>query len=396
MSTPRTALALRALAFACPIAIAWWVSGLQAPQLDEHVHVAQVELLFERGLAIHERLTLLPGLHLVVAGVHALGPSALHAGRAVVVGFAMVMLLAGLGLARRIVPERAELRVLALAVFPLAAPLCAVFYTDVPGLACLLLAMLAIEAGAPGRASVAFAAMLALRHSLVAFVPFGFVASLRPEDDWRGWLRRAWPILVPALALGALLAGLGAATLGDARHHPGGLFAPNLPFAAVLALALFSPSHVRAAPRVVALVRRAPVACLVTVSLAGAIALLADATHPFNDPSLDRLLYVAWIDALFRSGPGRALMLLASAYVPLSFATWRWRLPRFAWLAPFAVLRLSMSWLVEPRYALPFLALVLLAREEEPRWLEALYVVAYAAGSLYLLHGMTVELWFPL
>ncbi len=385
-----------ALALAWTVGIARRASDL-APQLDEHVHLAQVQRLIEGSWDLHERLTVLPGLHALVAAVASLGGEPLGVGRAVVAGFAVAAWLAAFAVARREVPDRAGLRALAIATLPLAAPLGAVFYTDVPGLALLLASVWLARAGRPVASGLGAAAALLLRHSLVAYAPLVAALGVPPGASWREGLRRAAPILVVIVALGAALAGAGGVALGDRRFHGLGLHGANLPFAALLALVLLLPSHLRALGAVRDLVRHAPVACLVSASAGLALALGADATHPFNDPArVDHLLYVTWIDALFHTLGGRLALAAASVYVPLSFATWRWTAPRLGWLGPLVALRLGATWLVEPRYALAPLALVILFRPREPRWLEASYVLVYAGCSLWLVDGMVGERWFPL
>ena len=401
---------LVAAALAIPVAVYAWFSPTTSLQLDETVHFPQVELFLDHGLRTHPRLTMIPGLHLLVAVIEAaFGVRELWVAR-------LAGLLGGVGLvsgawwwARRLTPARVGWRSLQVAALPLVAPLYAVFYTDVVGVALLVAAAAALMMRRIGVAALLLFLMLAVRHSLVGFAAWLSLLSafacwketeMAEGADTRARVLRVARshavLLVPlgGFAVAAWL--MGGPSVGDTGFHPLSIHLANVPFSITIAGVLFAPSHLRAAPRVWALARARPwptALCIVGFALAAA---LSTADHPFNVATIDGTLPNRWIDALFRTSSGRMAMIALSAYVPLSLATWRWRVPGFATIFLLWFARMGASWLVEPRYTMPFVVFVLLAREEEPRWVEVAYVPAYAATTLYFVDGMIQNEWFPL
>lgn len=383
------------LALAVPIALfAWLQRERPEPLMDEGVHSGQVYLFLDEGWSPHPRLTMAPGMHAVAAAASAVsGVRALWLFRMVGLLGAIVFVVAGWLIARQLTPDRVAPRTLQLASLPLAAPLFPLFYTDLVGVGLLLVGYWASLRRRFGVAAVACGLMVAARHSLAGFVVW--LAVIGVAEAPRKW-RAVWPLAAPLTFFGALVLAMGGATFGDHEYHPEGLSGANLPFAALVGIVLLLPSHLRALPRVLALIRERSELAVVLAAIGACFAVGADADHPFNARHLDYTLYNRWVEWLFDTATGRALLFLGSVWAPLSFATFRWKVPAFAAVFALFAARMATSWLVEPRYALPFVALLLLTRDEEPTWLEWLPVPVYALGTVWLFSGMLTYEWFPL
>ena len=383
-----------AVAWLVPISLYVWVQQMPQPLLDEVVHAEQVELFLDEGWAPHPRLTMVPGLHVLAAGLAKLtGTRSLVLLRGIGLVGALAFLLAGWTLARRLTPGRVAPRTLQLATLPLAAPLFPLFYTDVIGAALLLGAYVATLRRRFVLAALACASMVLVRHSLAGFVVW--LALVGVSETPRRW-RSVLPLAAPLALFGALLLAMGGATFGDHEFHPEGLSAGNLPFAVTIGIVLFLPSHLLALPKVWALLRDRPELAAVLIAVGACLAVGATADHPFNARDIDYTLYNRWVEWLFDTATGRGVLFAASVWAPLSFATFGWRASCFPFLFALFAIRMASSWLVEPRYALPFAALVLVAREEEPPWLEWSSVPLYGLATVWLFSGAVSGQWFPL
>lgn len=382
------------VALLIPAALYLWLLSVPGPLLDEVVHAGQVDLFLDEGWVGHPRLTMVPGWHALASALAWItGVRSLALLRGLGALAATLWVLGGWWVARRLAPERAGVRTLQITTLPLAAPLFPLFYTDVVGGALLLLAFAATLRRRFGWAAAACVGMVLVRHSLAGFVAWlALVAAFDPSSRRRD----LWPFVVPLGLFGIMLASMGGASFGDHEFHPEGLTTGNLPFAALVAVVLLLPGHLRAIPRVLRLLRDRPELAIILVTLGACVAITAQADHPFNARDIDYTLYNRWVEWLFDTAGGRAVLFVASVYAPLSFATWRWKLPGFPLLFGLFVLRMASSWLVEPRYCVPFVALILLARDEEPGWLEWTYVPAYAVASYLFVAGAVSGEWFPL
>ncbi|MDY3642089.1 hypothetical protein QWT45_29825, partial [Escherichia coli] len=119
------------------------------------------------------------------------------------------------------------------------------------------------------------------------------------------------------------------------------------------------------------------------------------ADHPWNVPSPGTVMLLRneWLVWMKASGLHRVVCFLPVAWVVLSLAVTELKRPAFYLLYPCAILNLAPSWLVEPRYCLPFLVLFLLLRERRSPAVETANLVWSILVAGVLVAG-TARGWF--
>lgn len=390
-----------ALSVLSPLLLYAIVLVVDVPVLDEEVHRDQVRLFASGELSQHPRLPIVPGLHglaaavVVVTGVDSMWLLRLFGVAAAVAAIALFR-----ACARELRVPSPELRAAQLAVFPVVAPLFPLFYTDVASLALLLLALLCTLRQRHRAAAVALLLALLVRQDNVVWLPLFLVLAARPA---RGTPAR-WPELLalasPALAFAALVAIHGEIALGDRAFHPSAsIHGGNAIFGLALAAGLLLPT-VAAGVRAAAQDARArPLRALGIVAIVAGLAAIADADHPFNrrapgEP--EPMLYNHGVRALLDCGAGRLAGFVAGGVTALSLASVRWAHPALVWVLPLWAIRAAGSWLVEPRYAIFPLVVLLLGRPAQSRSVERALLVLYAAATLTMTLGMAFGRWVPL
>jgi alpha-1,2-glucosyltransferase len=215
--------------------------------------------------------------------------------------------------------------------------------------------------------------------------------SLRARETW-------WPALVRIAPLGMVLAAFavfvvvnGGVAIGDRDAHPGdGLHDGNILFGLFVAMVIFLPVHVAAAPAVIALARRHPIACpLAAVGVCAWFAGGFQVDHLFN------LLpgYLHNDVAVWLARPeNRVLLAVPVAWTALSlFALLDRGRENWAWVAA-TVLALAPHWMIEHRYGIVALALwQILRRPLDPatEWMLAVWVAGWGVAMLHLIRPGT-------
>ncbi len=363
---------------------------------DEYASLPQIQRFLAGDWSVQKNLAVPPVYHALVAGLARLfGVSSID-------GLRLISLLLSLPVvplfhlcARKIDPDSATVRTLQLLFLPILLPYLFLLYTDPLALLFLVFALCLALYDRPWLAGLAALLDVLVRQNQIVWVAWLFAWLYLRHEGARVSLAsaarhlvRCWTFcLVFVGFLVFLVVNRGRATLGQHEdfHRPG-LYAGNVFFALFLCSLLFLPVFLAGLPRTVRLLLRRPW-LLVGVGLLLLVFLTAfKVRHQSNDVSRypeflrNQLLALVMANLLTRT-----LFFAGIAFAVLSLAALPLQQP-WAWLIyPFWVLSVLPVELIEQRYSLAGVVLLLLFRKAEGPLVEALLLgwwVLLSAGAL--------------
>ena len=347
--------------------IAFFVFADNEPRWDERAHWRQIELFVRRDWSMEPSITTLPGYHALIAlAAWFMGNARLPSVRLVQFEIALATIVAFFFLARRRDPAWATPKTLQFVFLPLLFPLFFMIYTDVASLGFVLLTALAASAGRYPASGVLGLAACLVRQNNIVWVALAFTQGYVADHGWR-WpsrvstLLRYAPVLLSAVVIAGWLAfNRGQVAAGDVKAHPLGTpHLGNVFFMLFLAGILFLPLWWGYRKETWDRLRRPAMWAVLAVTLALFWFGFA-ADHPYNEESgFVRNQILMWATA---TRTHSLIFFLPIAVACLSLPSVR--LARAGWLVyPATVAFLLPSWLIEQRYYLIPLALLLADRE---------------------------------
>lgn len=322
-------------------------------------------------------------------------------------GTRLLSLLVSLGcvpaafrIVRYLGPTDASLRVAQLLFLPVLIPFLFLLYSDSLGLLFVLLALgLALDGCVWGAALASIIGMM-VRQTHVCWMIFAFALPYVREYGWRlereavlGHLRRGWLFLLGFAGFALFVLVNGGVALGDRQQHPSFRFhSDSVLFSLFLVFVVCLPLHVANLPAIGRLVRARPWWLLVVAGLFSLLWFGARFDHPYNQWS--HCLRNKVLNCVAGSDWSRALFFLAVALATLSLAVTRLRESSASLLYPLAVLSVALSWLIDPRYAMPGLALFILLRESRSRTVEWMSLAWSVLLSVVVLDGTFRQAFF--
>lgn len=369
---------------------AFFVFADNEPMWDERAHWRQIELFVQREWRMEPSITTLPGYHgLIALAAWFMGTARLPSVRLVQFEIALCTIVAFFFLARRRDPGGATPKTLQFVFLPILFPLLFMVYTDVASLLFVLLTALAASAHRYPAAGVLGLVSCVVRQNNVVWTALTFAQAYVADHGWRrpfsvrGVLRYTPVFLSGGAVVGWLVFNRGQVAAGDVAAHPLGTpHLGNVFFMLFLAGVLFLPLWWGYRKQTWARMRRLPAwAILATVFVVFWFGFAAD--HPYNEEhGFLRNQILAWAVA---SPTHRLAFFLPIALTCLSLPSLR--LSPAGWLVyPATVAFLLPSWLIEQRYYLIPLALLLADREPlDPRveWTQVGFA-AVLSGAVFV------------
>lgn len=361
---------------------------------DEVVHFQQIDLFRVGDLHIVDAfLTVIPGYHLVVAGVLRLtGADSLGAARLVNAAFGLFAIGGFFALRRAANPASAGLATAQFAVLPILAPFFFLVYTDVLSLALVLWATVASMRGRHVASALILLCALGVRQTNVVWTLLlmattaSSVHAERPQRPWVMWMRPLLPYCLPVAAFLAFWCWNGSISLSKTQailHPDFSLHIGNASLALFLVGALF-PLHAALALRdFAAAVARRRALLLVPLIAFVAVCWLFHVDHVYNfaDPAV--FVRNALLLAVDRSPIWRVVFGLIASIGACVLVTTRLRPAFAAWLYPISLAALSAAWLIDQRYALVPLSLWLAFREHREPMVEWITLEFWLVLAVY-------------
>lgn len=360
------------------------------PLVDERFHVAQESLFFHGQWRLLPELAMIPGYHLLLAGVmHFLGTNALDAARIVHSIFCLTAVAGFFALRRRLWPGTETIASAQFLSLPLLATLPFVIYTDVPAVSLLLWATWAAVARRTILCALLLCALVLVRQHEFLWSVFLIALVARPTagwsalpQQWRAAFISALPLICPIVLFLAYWRWNGTISLSPALAsvHPDLTLHTGNVLVSVLILGLLLP--VQTTKGVLSFAREVPAKpWLLLAPICGFLAFwfALQVDQPFNGTLAVYLhqwaptrVSAALIVAAATCYLPRVALRPADAGVPLVIVS---------------VSFLAASWLVEPRYLIAPISLWLAMRQQEQTWIELVtlvYWLVLAAVMVFL------------
>jgi len=369
--------------------------------LDEKPHYARI-LAIRQGTIDQVKHACCPHTYhhfLALTGSIA-GAHAPHELRLVSLLVSLLCVPLAFAVVRKLDPEGAPLAAAQFFFLPVLLPFFFLLYTDPLGLLFALLTLLLVLHDCLWAAALASIASVCVRQTHVVWMLFAFLLPYVRKHGWRlerdavvEHLRRGWLFLLGFAGFTVFVVLNKGVSLGDRQAHPTFEFRPgNVFFALFVVFVVFLPLHVANLPRIVELVRRRPWWLLV---VAGALLLFLFGTHfdhPYNQ--WDRLLRNKILRYVGSNALYGAIFFGTVALALLSLAATQLKEASFFLLYPMAILHLAPSWLIDPRYSIPALAMFVLCRARSSWLVEGANLAWSALLSLFILDGTIRQAFF--
>lgn len=382
---------LRANALLLFVALAMLATAVYLPShpfVDEYIHWPTAQLFAQGKWPLNPGISTWPTMNAVVGWTTALFHQSQHikAGRLVIVVFGFIALAGFYHLAKEFDTGSAKLRTAQFFLSPIVLPFCALIYTDLPALSCLLWSAVGAMRRQPWLLIGAGALACAFRQNeIVWFVAFAFLfgwLSLRDGDKIE---------LTPVIAIIGVIAtwlvlvklqggvAAGAYTQGD---HPGTLKGiPNIWFALAVAAIVYLPYFVF---RLFTDSQHLQLWQFLALGLL--VAFTFQVKHRFNLIEFNYFVRNNLLQQTFTQQGMGIFLVVAVTAAPLVFRTRlagyeNLRLP----LLVFSILSLLPFWLIEQRYYLPIFALFWAARTAVDRRVEIVQLLFGIACTLWMI-----------
>ncbi|GLS04449.1 hypothetical protein GCM10007860_15960 [Chitiniphilus shinanonensis] len=374
-----------------------------APMADEGIHLYQIQHFHAGHLDLHGALTNIPGYHWLMAllTMPVETPSVVLV-RRINAFFALGTLTTLMVLTYQVRGRLCITRVTQLLFMPLVLPFYFLIYTDAVS---LLLILLCLSLGLSNRmllAAVIGTLSLGIRQNNIvwlAMMPFLLYATEGGAwTDRRRLLRhvlRCWPFGLCAVAFLAFYFINGGVAVGDQWAHPPlAIHCGNFFFMLLVYLVLFLPAIVSHLPKTRAFVLALPHKGLLLTLLLMVYLFGFTNSHPYNqvypEYFLRNMVLMTMVSSVW-------IKVLCFPLMALALCDFLARCPgRPAWvvIGVFAVLAVVPAWLIEQRYYMVPLLLMLLYRDEEAPWAEAATTWFYLFAGAVCTYGMTTHRFF--
>lgn len=386
-----------------------WVAAVVAVwdmplRLDEWGHSDLVHDFARGSYEVYPWITTLPGYNLLMSvpvRVFDLeGPGSLRLINSL---FGLAAIFAFLPCVRRVNPEVAGERTLQLALLPILFPFNFLIYTEALALLLLLVGAWGYLDRKPTLSAAALILGCLVRQTGVVWLAAFFGMFYLREHGLslgaaaiRQHLREQWLFLVGFAASAVFVVVNGGVAIGDRDMHPAfGFHDDNVVAFLIYFAILFLPTFVGQLPAMLRFARERFFLAAGLVALVGLFLLGAESDHPWNQGKLGWLLRARFLAVLRWSDmlqAAVAAMCVASAF---SLAVTRLREAPAYLVYPVAVFILTSHWLIEARYYIPIVALLLLFKLPENRWVERLTPVWFLGLSGWLMLQIVSGEGFP-
>lgn len=389
------------LALLAPLLLGYSVvAHLDQPIGDEAVHAYQVSWFMQGRFEQYEHVTVVPIYHAAVAGLaNLLGLEDLNGMRFASLLLGAIAMMAFFRLTRLFVQGQIQERSLLFLFVPFYFPLFFLIYTDMFALAAVLLMVERTLARSYKLAGLAALAAVFIRQPNAVWLAYCALLILMDSGKLvvsrqfcRDYVRRAWPLLLAALAFGLFTVINGGVAAGDTAQHPISFNPSNVYFMLLAAFVLLFPVCLSRAEAVFALLEARPWIPVLIVGMYFVFLGTWDHSHIYNTLELDFFRRNVILHAISDNPWLQLASYLCMAWmliVLIMLALERRHCPATMWLLPFAVLSVIALPLIEQRYYLPFFGLLFAMLPPLSGRVLASTGIYYVLGSAYILYNIS-------
>ncbi|RYZ44122.1 MAG: hypothetical protein EOO71_00685 [Myxococcaceae bacterium] len=382
---------------------------------DEGVHGLQIVTLAGGKLEIAKGLTMFPGYHVVLVLLAGLTGARTSTGiRTLSILVSLPVIPVFYLLMRQVNPRFSAVATVQLAFLPILFPFFFLLYTDAFSLLLVLVSvLLVLRQRRKAAAAVAILSVLVRQTNIICLA---FVMGLAYLEDHGltlsrqqlvSFLRRHLLFVVGLVGFAAFVVFNGGVAVGDRSAHPLKFTLGNVYLFLFLYFFLSLPTHLAALPEALANLKDKRVLAF-AVLLYGVFMYTFVNTHPYNQLNVEafrfsddakfvgqapflrnQLLHLATQGALHKT-----LFFIPVLLSSLLLLKMKLVQPRFLLIYPLTLLLLTPSWLIEQRYCLVPLALLLMARERTSPKLEYATAALAFVGAVFFAYGIDQYLFF--
>lgn len=368
--------------------------------IDEGSHAAQIYIYLRGENYIFKDNATFPTYHAVVSSIaRVLHWTSVPGLRVASIVLSLCCLVPAISIGRSLHRAHATTALLQFVFLPILFPFFFLLYTDAFALLFVLSSVAMALKNRPVLAGFAAIAAVAVRQNMIVWLTFVFFLLYVREFGWRITLRdaltharRCWAFIAGAVAFVTFVAINGGIAMGDQQHHPGtSAHLDNIFFSLVIVSALWLPLHIANAKAILTLLRKRSI--LVLLGLGLSIYLFTfNGEHPYNQvPGFLRNNLIAFMDL---SPWHMAAFYPLIALSVLSLAVTEFERSEFALVYVFWFLALLPEGLIEQRYSIPAMAIILLARKPGKPWVEWSLLAGSVAVCAFFLWGIATHQFF--
>jgi len=378
------------------LAISLWITLISCGSkfyADEKYHYKQISWFTEGKFEIIPMLTTIPGYHAFVS-LFAMWFDDLSFLKVRIISFSISLTIIPLFyfLAKQFGAKEPLKKTLQFIFLPIAFIYVPLVYTDIFSTILILLALFFAVRQKYHTAAIISIASIAVRQNNIVWHTFiwvySFVSlhgfSLSPKIIWN-YFRKSFLFPLGILLFAVFVILNEGIAVGDRTGHQAGFYLGNIYFFLVIAGVLFFPITISRIIEIVRLKswRKIGVGITVGLLISTSFAILLPQLHPYNGDL--RFLRNIILNVSYHDYKWAYMAAIFLGYLSLHTL----KLQKNSFLVyPFTAMYLLPSWLIEQRYAIVSISLLLVMRKEESaktEWLTIFYYIALSALLLWML-----------
>jgi alpha-1,2-glucosyltransferase len=361
---------------------------------DEIHHYRQISGFCQGDYTLNPRVTTIPGYHVVSALAGRLtGDCSLQRMRLVNTVIGLLSVAAFFAAARAARARTPIARTLQYFLLPILLPYHFFVYADSISLLANLVTLALLLRRRFLLAGLAGSLAILVRQTNVVWLALVCLVAWMDAPDVQtpqAWVRRTWTALAGLAAFGAFVVWNGGVAVGGRGAFAAGFHTGNVFLFLALYFVLFLPANLAALRRRAGELAKPRFGILIAVTCVVFLATFR-VDHPFN--KFEGFLRNEMLSAVASSVLWKTVFFLVAAAGLASLYVTRLRLPSLYLIYPLALATLLPLRLIEHRYGLPALVLLLVAREDDAAPVEYAGVALGALLSAVVVYILARGLW---
>lgn len=369
---------------------------------DEYFHFDQIVKFYYHDWRLNPDLTTIPTYHLLISLVtQVFNQFSVPFVREVSLLFGSWSLIIFYLIAKKLDSESAKVRLLQFSFFPIIAPFFFLIYTDIFALAFVLLSLYLILIKRYLWSGIAAIMAVLVRQNNIIWLVFLYLLIYLRENEIfidlsriLNHLKKNWTYLL-GIGLYILFIFINkGVSLGQKAEHPLTFSNPgNIYFFLFLYFFLYLPENLTYLGKIIRLVDKNKWMILLWIVGLGLFLVTFHPNHPYNlKPFYLRNQILMFFSSDYIS---KIIFYIFMVFGLLSIAVTKSANKYLYLLYPFIILSLMPSWLIEQRYYIIPMALLMLFKKRKTDWADYLSIILYLTLTIVLLSGIRVDRFFP-
>jgi alpha-1,2-glucosyltransferase len=399
MKHPRLYASIIIFIMLCSLTLSFLYIKDKGLMVDEPIHYDQIKWFIEGNFQLHSGLTTIAGYHAFLAVLGSVFHVISAAGmRLFSLILSTVSIFVFLLLSKKINGGSFLVRTIQYCFFPIIFPFFFLIYTDIFSLLLVLFAFYLLLKKNYDLAGVISILSIFIRQNNIVWLLFMCVYIYYEKNKFtfnvaalKDWMKKCSVFIVGILIFLAFVIINKGFAVGDKGGHPAFSFhLGNTFFMLFLFFFLFLPWNISNFYKIIKLIKKKKKVIVLILGIFLYILTFRNShSYNFNLYFIRNKLLVYFTANTFR----KILFAIPIIYSILSVIVTKLKKKSFYLLYPFAIIYLSPSWLIEPRYYMIPFTLFILFKEKQSKVVEYSTIILYVISSFYFLYG-TANGWF--